>query len=197
MNLADFINVGVWDALQEALQEAHDFYKKTQGYERKISEMDSTLTTVIIVGIVIFVILLVIICILLFKKKNKEEVNYSYNAPTHNEEITDLGQFAANMPTQKVQEVSIFCLEIAETGLKFPLPNGDTYIGKAKENNIILKDSTVSRQHALLQIKNNQCYIRDLQSTNGVYINGSKINGQSVVKAGDTIYFGKTKALLH
>ena len=68
-------------------------------------------------------------------------------------------------------------------------------IGRSSDNNIILDDITVSREHAKLIINNKNVIIRDSESTNGLYIN-NEIKEESVLRSGDKIQIGKYLLLL-
>ncbi len=56
-------------------------------------------------------------------------------------------------------------------------------------NNIILKDSHVSRKHSKITVSNSNYIIEDLGSTNGTYVNGQKICIQ-YLNNGDKINIG-------
>lgn len=67
-------------------------------------------------------------------------------------------------------------------------------VGRANDNNIILQDTKLSRNHLVILKKDNSYKIKDLSSTNGTYINGKKIKPNvlynvfpgDLIKAGDT-----------
>lgn len=63
-------------------------------------------------------------------------------------------------------------------------------IGRRDTNIIVLEDQFVSGNHALIKVKNNLVTIDDLQSTNGTFINGNKIDGSINLKANDKIKIG-------
>ena len=75
------------------------------------------------------------------------------------------------------------------------LINKEYKIGRSSDNNIILDDITVSREHAKLIINNKNVIIRDSESTNGLYIN-NEIKEESVLRSGDKIQIGKYLLLL-
>ena len=75
------------------------------------------------------------------------------------------------------------------------LSNKDYKIGRSSENNIILDDITVSRNHALLSVNNKNIKIKDNNSTNGIYINNI-IQSDTELKTGDKIQIGKYLLLL-
>jgi chromosome segregation ATPase len=64
-----------------------------------------------------------------------------------------------------------------------------TRIGRARENDLCLKDSSVSRRHAVLTIEPNGAFIEDLRSVNGVTVNGERIRHARVTD-GDVIELG-------
>jgi hypothetical protein len=64
-----------------------------------------------------------------------------------------------------------------------------TTIGRARESNLRLKDSSVSRRHAVVTIEPNGAFIEDLRSVNGVTVNGQRIRHARVTD-GDVIELG-------
>jgi beta-barrel assembly-enhancing protease len=64
-------------------------------------------------------------------------------------------------------------------------------IGRDQENDIVLNDNTVSRQHAQLIIQDKEKFeLIDLNSTNGISVNGQKIIGRISVIRNDNVQFG-------
>lgn len=63
-------------------------------------------------------------------------------------------------------------------------------IGRVQGNEIVLPLGNVSKRHAILEYKNNQFSVTDLDSTNGTYINGRRIHEANRVFRGDRIYVG-------
>jgi hypothetical protein len=64
-----------------------------------------------------------------------------------------------------------------------------TTIGRARESDLCLKDSSVSRRHAVVTIEPNGAFIEDLRSVNGVTVNGERIRHARVTD-GDVIELG-------
>jgi hypothetical protein len=62
-------------------------------------------------------------------------------------------------------------------------------IGRSPENAISIDEPTVSARHAVFETDGERIYIRDLGSTNGVVINGAKVQ-QAVISDGDEIEIG-------
>jgi hypothetical protein len=64
-----------------------------------------------------------------------------------------------------------------------------TTIGRAPESDLCLKDSSVSKRHAVVTIEPNGAFIEDLRSVNGVTLNGQRIRHARVAD-GDVIELG-------
>lgn len=69
---------------------------------------------------------------------------------------------------------------------------GEITIGRKNDNLLILDDPYASSHHARVYIKNNDCILEDLSSTNGTLLNGEKIKGREYLNAGDEIRIGST-----
>ena len=76
------------------------------------------------------------------------------------------------------------------------LPEGDFTIGRNKGNSLQLEDGVVSGEHAVLTLTPNEYMpeifdmsVKDLNSTNGVYVNSIKIN-EHKLKHDDVIRIG-------
>ena len=61
-------------------------------------------------------------------------------------------------------------------------------IGRREDCDIYYPNITVSRKHACLRWENGEWYIDDLLSTNGVYVNGHKVDASQKLNSGDCIF---------
>jgi predicted component of type VI protein secretion system len=68
-------------------------------------------------------------------------------------------------------------------------PGGVT-LGRSRQCDIVLNDPNVSREHAEIRPRGGSWVVSDLGSTNGVSVNGRRIERPEVVKAGDEIELG-------
>ena len=80
-----------------------------------------------------------------------------------------------------------------ETQKVIEIKNEETFIGRGELNNIILKDSHVSRKHSKITVLNGNYIIEDLGSVNGTYVNGEKIsmhylNNEDKIKIGNNFF---------
>ncbi|MEU8525881.1 MULTISPECIES: DUF1707 and FHA domain-containing protein [Streptomyces] len=64
-------------------------------------------------------------------------------------------------------------------------------IGRDPVNGLRLSHETVSRLHAELMLHRDVWLLRDLGSTNGTTVNGRRVTGTVVVRAGDIVGFGQ------
>jgi pSer/pThr/pTyr-binding forkhead associated (FHA) protein len=71
-----------------------------------------------------------------------------------------------------------------------PLVRDEISIGRKEGNTIRLTERNVSRKHAKLRKANGSYLVEDLQSYNGVKVNGRRIGGEVSLKAGDQITIG-------
>ena len=76
-------------------------------------------------------------------------------------------------------------VEVAN-GTRFPLFRGKASIGKALDNTITITDPTVSRHHLSLDVGRDTVQVQDLDSVNGTFINGEKVNS-AFIQTGDVM----------
>ncbi len=71
----------------------------------------------------------------------------------------------------------------------FPLTHARVRVGRGKSNELVLQDPSVSREHAELLRDGDGWRVRDLDSTNGVAVNGDRVDERALAP-GDEILFG-------
>jgi hypothetical protein len=69
---------------------------------------------------------------------------------------------------------------------------GKARIGRSDEGEIVLVDPSVSRTHAVLEVQRGRAVVRDLESTNGTFVNGRRVRTQ-ILRDGDELRFGNTR----
>lgn len=66
-------------------------------------------------------------------------------------------------------------------GVRHPVDKEEFVIGRGqKTSDLVIRDSNVSRRHAIVIRHNNQWWIVDQQSTNGVEFNGQKVERKRI-----------------
>ncbi len=63
-------------------------------------------------------------------------------------------------------------------------------IGRIQGNDVVLPKGNVSKRHARLRFADGKFIIRDLNSTNGTYVNGRRITSPQAIKPSDKVYIG-------
>jgi hypothetical protein len=66
-------------------------------------------------------------------------------------------------------------------------------IGRALACDITIEDSYASGRHARLYDRDGHVYIEDLNSTNGTYVNGSRLSTQQLLRPHDRVRIGDTE----
>ncbi|MBZ5505594.1 MAG: FHA domain-containing protein [Acidobacteriia bacterium] len=69
-------------------------------------------------------------------------------------------------------------------------------VGRGNANDLVLNDSSVSRFHAVIKLRDNSIFIADRGSTNGIVLNEKKISKEIELKNGDIALVGLYKLLL-
>ncbi len=73
------------------------------------------------------------------------------------------------------------------------LGSGGAVLGRSREADVIVEDPNVSRRHAEVRPSGGSWIVKDLGSTNGVKVNGRRIQGPQSLKRGDTIQLGTSE----
>jgi hypothetical protein len=73
---------------------------------------------------------------------------------------------------------------------EFDLALGTTVIGRSLDCNLTIEDPLVSRQHARIVVTDDDATVEDMNSRNGVRVNGVQIKGPTPVRDGDRVRIG-------
>ncbi len=82
-------------------------------------------------------------------------------------------------------------------GMTFPLEGDQLTIGRDSSNAVAITDPEVSRKHARLSFQGGKYVLEDLGSTNGTFVNGQRLTGPIVLKAGDVVSLGEQIVLMY
>jgi hypothetical protein len=77
----------------------------------------------------------------------------------------------------------------------YPLQNSVVTIGRALDNDLVVEDPAVSRHHAEIRRQYGRYYLADLQSTNGTWVNGRRVEG-CFLADGDVVRVGNVELVL-
>lgn len=81
------------------------------------------------------------------------------------------------------------------TGRSHELKVDKTTIGRVDDNTFPIPEASVSSHHCEVLLRGSEVVIRDLDSTNGTFVNGQKIT-ESVLKPGQTLRLGQVEMRL-
>lgn len=83
---------------------------------------------------------------------------------------------------------------VSESGMRTELAEGETTVGREDGLGLSLAgESTVSRRHASLMRTGKSTVLKDLGSTNGTFVNGTRLQGEATLKPGDQVQFGSVR----
>lgn len=95
--------------------------------------------------------------------------------------------FCCPVTTDEVRSPAAF---VSFRGRDFPLHDGTNSLGRDPSTDVQIDDSTVSRRHAVIAIRDDNVIIEDLDSKNGTFVNGAKVTGSAPLADRDTIVLG-------
>jgi hypothetical protein len=146
----------------------------------------------------------------LVEKKNQESAAASDSAPTaappshhthaparpaHHPEPSHAG------PAKKVaQELEgdpqdeVHCLELEDSELDdqlFVIDSAGVKIGRTAPADVVLSHKSVSREHCIIGLANDELLVTDLNSTNGTYIDETRIRRATILPVGSTLRVGQ------
>ena len=78
-------------------------------------------------------------------------------------------------------------------GQRYSLNASSVVLGRSSEADILVDDTGVSRRHLEIRTEGGTVRAVDLGSTNGSYVNGQKVQGETILTDGSTIAMGRTR----
>jgi FHA domain len=80
-----------------------------------------------------------------------------------------------------------------DAGMERVLDSAPVTLGRADENDLVLEtDEFASVKHARIEPRRDGVWVHDLESTNGTFVNGSKVTRPRKLAPGDVIRVGET-----
>ncbi len=81
---------------------------------------------------------------------------------------------------------------------KVDISVGKITIGRSPSNNIVIDNKLASRNHALIQKIRDEFFLKDMGSTNGTFLNGTKVPADKYVRIrkGDKITIGNDNIIM-
>jgi pSer/pThr/pTyr-binding forkhead associated (FHA) protein len=92
--------------------------------------------------------------------------------------------------------VKLVILSPGMTGRSHELKVDKTTIGRVDDNTFPIAEASISSHHCEVFLRGSEVVIKDLNSTNGTFINGDKITGEAVLKSGQILRLGQIELRL-
>ena len=94
-------------------------------------------------------------------------------------------------PVEEAQGVRPTRALLVAEGRRHVIPPGGALVGRSRDCDVVLADANVSRRHAEVRPGAADSWtIADLGSTNGVLVNGRRIDGAEELRPGDRVVLG-------
>jgi hypothetical protein len=78
-------------------------------------------------------------------------------------------------------------------GDEFPVDSAPVTVGRGGQNDLVLAgDDFASARHARIEARGDGVWVQDLDSTNGTYVNGSRVTDAQRLDSGDVLRVGET-----
>jgi pSer/pThr/pTyr-binding forkhead associated (FHA) protein len=102
----------------------------------------------------------------------------------------------ATPATVNLRRCKLIITKGAQRGSEFVVGGDVVRIGKATDNDLVISDETVSRNHFEIVRDGKGYLVRDLQSTNGTFLDGAEIK-EAYLRAGSVVGAGAVRAQVH
>ena len=110
---------------------------------------------------------------------------------TQETEVTSLEEIKAIPRISEDCLVVIYSPETSYFGKRFTLQHKPFTIGRGQEHELVLTNEIVSRNHCRIERKKDRWTVKDLESTNGTYVNDEPVQ-ELTLRPGDQIKVGNT-----
>jgi transcriptional regulator with PAS, ATPase and Fis domain len=91
----------------------------------------------------------------------------------------------------RIPSIELVVVEGPSRGARTVIQGGVARVGSAKGNHLSLEDPTVSRVHCELRVRPDSVWIKDLDSTNGTFVEGVRLR-EGEIQPGTSVRIGKS-----
>ncbi|WP_298445911.1 DUF3662 and FHA domain-containing protein [Ferrimicrobium sp.] len=102
------------------------------------------------------------------------------------------GTFYIDCDFREEQGFADRCELVLQDGSQIKLGTGTHMVGRLAGSAIFVDDARVSRRHAEIVVQEGHVTIFDVGSTNGTFVNGTKISRPTELNSGDVVTVGTT-----
>jgi predicted Zn finger-like uncharacterized protein len=98
-------------------------------------------------------------------------------------------------PLPRDQRFSLAVIAGSQAGSVFPITKSRVYLGRGSAADVQVKDSEVSRKHAMLEVRGAKVVLVDLGATNGTWVDGERASEAEIPNQGE-FTLGSTTLML-
>jgi len=109
-----------------------------------------------------------------FRMKNPKKLKKFSDDDTTQIEKEGKKEEKLSLPQEK--SFYLYIISGPRSGYKYEIKKPNIIVGRGSQTDLIIPDLEVSRQHCSLEINEDKVILRDLNSTNGTYIDEEKID---------------------
>jgi pSer/pThr/pTyr-binding forkhead associated (FHA) protein len=81
--------------------------------------------------------------------------------------------------------------------VKIPVSTKEIFVGRSsKKSQIVIKEQSISRQHAKIEVDGKFLYVTDCNTSNGTYLNSNELTDRTLVRSGSVISLGNMPFLV-
>lgn len=157
-------------------------FRIEDGVNAKIAAVKSTIKAYWWIGLIILVVIIGIIALRIIRKKAVK--------------IVEVNPDDLIKADRKLIRLTITDRSGAIKDVEWDV-EGSLFVGRSDICNIYFDDDRLSKQHFVVEVNKMGCYIEDLESTNGTFVNGVKITNRRMLLDGDIITVGREKIVFH
>jgi predicted Zn finger-like uncharacterized protein len=88
-------------------------------------------------------------------------------------------------PLPKDQRYSLAVIAGSQAGSVFPITKPRIYLGRGSAMDVQIKDSEVSRKHAMLEVRKGDVVLIDMGATNGTWVGGERADEAEIPNQGE------------
>ncbi len=160
-------------------------------------------TSILLIGaccLMLFIVLAVVLFVVMFWGKKKRPAPQPQAAPPSPYVAPPPSTLPSShwqgetMVTPAAVMAELLIQAGPDAGQHLPLrPN--TRLGRAADNEIVLKDTQASRYHAIITLAGSEYMMTDLGSANGTWVNGVRLDQPRSLRHGDVITIGSEQLM--
>jgi pSer/pThr/pTyr-binding forkhead associated (FHA) protein len=113
----------------------------------------------------------------------------------HGLPVSQLRDMVTPPASEALPLASLLVRSGAFRGKRLPVKSPVVNIGRADYNDVVIAEPSVSTTHAKLQRRDDVWVLSDLGSTNGTYVEGDPVTGETALTPGTTLRFGEVAVL--